>query len=197
MIHHLVNYLAQFVTDGFLVLEQSVGVYSFCDGPRLSHGPYMGITTVCSVLSLVFVSFKASFVFGAPLSGSEQGGGGGYLRASEIALFICSFVLAVGHIVVAYRTSCRERRKLWVYKIDIEAVSPPYHVLNFSVWGHKCHFNWKILETCCERQIRKYLHVHRKYPGKTSPPNFCFYFWYTTHFFIFGDFWCRIENKYY
>ncbi|BBH09756.1 alpha/beta-Hydrolases superfamily protein [Prunus dulcis] len=31
-------------------------------------------------------------------------------------------VLAVGHIVVAYRTSCRERRKLWVYKIDIEAV---------------------------------------------------------------------------
>ncbi|ONI01813.1 hypothetical protein PRUPE_6G160600 [Prunus persica] len=34
----------------------------------------------------------------------------------------CSLVLAVGHIVVAYRTSCRERRKLWVYKIDIEAV---------------------------------------------------------------------------
>ncbi|KAK9913723.1 hypothetical protein M0R45_037532 [Rubus argutus] len=96
-------------------------VYSFCDGPRLSHGPYLGITTMCSLLSLVFVSFKASFVFGAPLSGSEQGGG--YLRASEIALFICSFVLAVGHIVVAYRTSCRERRKLWVYKIDIEAVS--------------------------------------------------------------------------
>lgn len=81
---------------------------------------------MCSVLSLVFVSFKASFVFGAPLSGSgSEQGGGGYLRASEIALFICSFVLAVGHIVVAYRTSCRERRKLWVYKIDIEAVSPP------------------------------------------------------------------------
>ncbi|KAM5556668.1 hypothetical protein ABKV19_024181 [Rosa sericea] len=100
-------------------------VYSFCDGPRLSHGPYLGITTVCSVLSLVFVSFKASFVFGAPVvsgSGAEEQGGE-YLRASEIALFICSFALAVGHIVVAYRTSCRERRKLWVYKIDIEAIS--------------------------------------------------------------------------
>ncbi|XP_050384782.1 uncharacterized protein LOC126801467 [Argentina anserina] len=97
-------------------------VYSFCDGPGLSHGPYLGITTICSVLSLVFVSFKASFVFGAPaVSGSEQGGE--YLRASEIALFLCSFALAVGHIVVAYRTSCRERRKLWVYKIDIEAIS--------------------------------------------------------------------------
>jgi len=28
----------------------------------------------------------------------------------------------VGHFVVAYRTSCRERRKLLVYKIDIEGV---------------------------------------------------------------------------
>ncbi|KAJ6892009.1 hypothetical protein NC651_025252 [Populus alba x Populus x berolinensis] len=39
----------------------------------------------------------------------------------EIALFFCSLLLAIGHVVVAYRTSCRERRKLWVYKIDIEA----------------------------------------------------------------------------
>ncbi|RXI08808.1 hypothetical protein DVH24_022952 [Malus domestica] len=87
-------------------------VYSFCDGRRLSHGPYLGITTMCSVVSL------ASFVFGA--SGVERAE---YVRATDIALFVCSLVLAVGHIVVAYRTSCRERRKLWVYKIDIEAVS--------------------------------------------------------------------------
>ena len=73
---------------------------------------------MCSVLSLVFVSLKASFVFGA--SGVERAE---YVRATDIALFVCSLVLAVGHIVVAYRTSCRERRKLWVYKIDIEAVS--------------------------------------------------------------------------
>lgn len=38
------------------------------------------------------------------------------------AMLFCSMVLAVGHIVVAYRTSCRERRKLLVYKIDAEAV---------------------------------------------------------------------------
>lgn len=73
---------------------------------------------MCSLLSLVFVSLKASYVFGA--SGVERAE---YVRATEVALFICSLVLAVGHIVVAYRTSCRERRKLWVYKIDIEAVS--------------------------------------------------------------------------
>ncbi|XP_044461445.1 uncharacterized protein LOC123192847 isoform X2 [Mangifera indica] len=93
-------------------------VYALCDGPRLSRGPYLGITTVCSVLSLIFVSLKASFVFS--VSNMDRGG---YVRAMEMALFISSLVLAIGHIVVAYRTSCRERRKLLVYKIDIEAVS--------------------------------------------------------------------------
>ncbi|KAE8717745.1 Nuclear pore complex protein-related isoform 1 [Hibiscus syriacus] len=85
-------------------------VYSFCDGPRLSRGPYLGITMICSVSSLILVSLKASFMFGS-------------FTAIETALFICSFAFAIAHIVVAYRTSCRERRKLLVYKIDIEAIS--------------------------------------------------------------------------
>ncbi|KAK8672308.1 hypothetical protein V6N13_110681 [Hibiscus sabdariffa] len=90
-------------------------VYSFCDGPKLSRGPYLGITTICSVSSLIFVSVKASFVFSSsvPREGS----------AMEAALFICSLALAIAHIIVAYRTSCRERRKLLVYRIDIEAIS--------------------------------------------------------------------------
>ncbi|KAK1409352.1 hypothetical protein QVD17_35878 [Tagetes erecta] len=88
-------------------------VYGLCDGPGLSRGPYLGITTVCSVVSLLFVSIKASYVFA----------GIGGVATAEVALFVCSAVLAVGHILVAYRTSCRERRKLLVYKIDIEAVS--------------------------------------------------------------------------
>ncbi|GMI87255.1 hypothetical protein like AT2G40095 [Hibiscus trionum] len=33
-------------------------VYSFCDGPSLSRGPYLGITMICSVSSLIFVSAK-------------------------------------------------------------------------------------------------------------------------------------------
>ena len=82
---------------------------------------------MCSLLSLMFVSLKASVVF----AGKDRGG---YVRATEIALFICSLALAVGHIVVAYRTSCRERRKLLVYKIDIEAVSPSLSLsLSFSL----------------------------------------------------------------
>ncbi|KAJ1382894.1 hypothetical protein SESBI_43879 [Sesbania bispinosa] len=66
---------------------------------------------MCSVLSLIFVSFKGVYIF------SNRSG---YVAATEIALFVCSYALAVGHIVVAYRTSCRERRKLLVYKIDMK-----------------------------------------------------------------------------
>ncbi|GMJ11887.1 hypothetical protein like AT2G40095 [Hibiscus trionum] len=91
-------------------------VYGFCDGPGLSRGPYLGITTICSVSSLVFVSLKASFVFSSST-------GKGYVPAMETALFICSMAMAIGHVIVAYRISCRERRKLLVYKIDIEAIS--------------------------------------------------------------------------
>ncbi|CAN1174808.1 hypothetical protein LINPERPRIM_LOCUS10141 [Linum perenne] len=93
-------------------------VYSFCDGPRLSRGPYLGITAICSVSSLIYVSAKAPYVFSV-----YRIDRGGYVRGMEIALFICSLLLAIGHVVVAYRTSCRERRKLLVYKIDIEAIS--------------------------------------------------------------------------
>lgn len=80
----------------------------------------------------MFVSLKASVVFAGKVRG-------GYVRATEIALFICSLALAVGHIVVAYRTSCRERRKLLVYKIDIEAVSPSLSLFFFDT---KAHFSF-------------------------------------------------------
>ncbi|XP_031093988.1 uncharacterized protein LOC115998537 [Ipomoea triloba] len=96
-------------------------VYSSCDGPSLSRGPYLGIATVCSVTSLVFVSIKASYVFGNSSRSSYDGVNGG--RAAEMAMFACSLAMAIAHIVVAYRISCRERRKLLVYKIDIEAVT--------------------------------------------------------------------------
>ncbi|KAL8119745.1 uncharacterized protein LOC141724433 [Apium graveolens] len=95
-------------------------VYSSCDGPRLSRGPYLTTATICSVLSLMFVSLKAWYRFdGLSYDIYEQS----YVGAMEIALFMFSWSLAIGHIVVAYKTSCRERRKLLVYKIDIEAVS--------------------------------------------------------------------------
>ncbi|KAI3994390.1 hypothetical protein MKX01_012647 [Papaver californicum] len=97
-------------------------VYSLCDGRTLSRGRYLIVTTLCSLLSLVFVSLKASYVFsgGALIRRSKLGFVSGTM---EIALFTCSLVLAIAHVVVAYRTSCRERRKFLIYNIDIEAVS--------------------------------------------------------------------------
>ncbi|XP_039053948.1 uncharacterized protein LOC120196139 isoform X2 [Hibiscus syriacus] len=92
-------------------------VYSLCDGPNLSRGPYLGITMICSISSLVFVSLKASLMLSWRIPRE------GYVTATEAALFISSWALAIAHVIVAYRTSCRERRKLLVYKIDIEAVS--------------------------------------------------------------------------
>ncbi|XP_042491549.1 uncharacterized protein LOC122071288 [Macadamia integrifolia] len=98
--------------------------YYFCDRPMLSRWPYLGVTALCSLISLVFVSFKASYVLfddGSRIAGAGEGEGN--QRVMEVELFSCSWLLAVAHTVVAYRTSCRRRRKLLVYKIDIEAVS--------------------------------------------------------------------------
>nr|AFK47256.1 unknown [Medicago truncatula] len=60
-------------------------VYSLCDGPRLSRsrGPYLCITTMCSVLSLLFVSFKAVYVFG---------NGSGYVWRIRNLLCLCVLV---------------------------------------------------------------------------------------------------------
>ncbi|KAI4384531.1 hypothetical protein MLD38_002673 [Melastoma candidum] len=107
-------------------------VYGLCDGPKRSRWPYLGITTMCSVASLAFVSLKAAYMFDG--DARWDGGVGGRARALEVGMVVCSAVLAVAHVAVAYRISCRERRKLLVYKIDIEAVSackngflPRYH----------------------------------------------------------------------
>ena len=90
------------------------GVYSVWDG----KGPYLGITMASNLFSFAYVLFKAVAFYGVAsmeITGSREG------RLIE-ALFLSSLALAMAHIVVAYRTNCRERRKLLVYRIDIEAV---------------------------------------------------------------------------
>ncbi|XP_020093550.1 uncharacterized protein LOC109713771 [Ananas comosus] len=95
--------------------------YAACGG----RGVYLGITTLCSFTSACYVLVKSIVMLGVA-SGEwgrrhrdfgEKGG-----AAAVEALFLSSLALAVAHLVVAYRTSCRERRKLLVYRIDIEAV---------------------------------------------------------------------------
>ncbi|KAG5036637.1 hypothetical protein AAZX31_07G031400 [Glycine max] len=103
-------------------------VYSVCDGPALSHGPYLGTVTLCSFLSIVLLSVKAC-VF--TVNSHMEAEASVSLRKHRLhlkkpwgmpVLFLSSVVFALGHSVVAYRTSCRARRKFLFHRVDPEAV---------------------------------------------------------------------------
>ncbi|KAL3840937.1 hypothetical protein ACJIZ3_025528 [Penstemon smallii] len=103
-------------------------VYSMCDGPALSHGPYLGTVTASSFVSILLLSVKAcvfsvnsQFEAEASTSLSRKRL---HLKKSwgMPVLFLSSVVFALGHIVVAYRTSCKARRKLIFHRVDPEAV---------------------------------------------------------------------------
>ena len=95
----------------------AAGVYCLFQGPGLSRWPYLVITLICSLSSATFVFVKACVAAGM----------GQWHRSSPAittdALFLSSWMLAIAHMAVAYRTNCRERRKLVVYRIDLESVS--------------------------------------------------------------------------
>ncbi|XP_073273413.1 uncharacterized protein [Primulina huaijiensis] len=103
-------------------------VYTLCDGPALSHGPYLGTVTFCSLVSILLLSIKTC-VFSVnselesetPTSLSRKRL---HLKKSwgMPVLFLSSVVFALGHIVVAYRTSCKARRKHMFHRVDPEAV---------------------------------------------------------------------------
>lgn len=98
------------------------GVYVICGG----RGLYLGVAMLCGFGSMGYVIVKGIRMFGAAVSVT---GGGRQVRvewmdgAAMEGLFLSSVALAMAHIVVAYRTVCRERRKSLVYRIDVEAVS--------------------------------------------------------------------------
>ncbi|XAR50587.1 Lipid-phosphate phosphatase [Bertholletia excelsa] len=103
-------------------------VYSMCDGPALSHGPYLGTVMLCSFSSVLLLSVKACIFsvnsqFEAETS-SSLSRQKLHLKKSwgMPVLFLSSVVFALGHTVIAYRTSCRARRKLFFHRVDPEAV---------------------------------------------------------------------------
>ncbi|RZR72421.1 hypothetical protein BHM03_00013279 [Ensete ventricosum] len=97
-----------------------------CDGCR---GLSLGFTTLCSLLSISYLLLKAVSMYMATSSPAWRP----RLSAERKdmvaidALFLSSFALAVAHVVVAYRGSWRERRKLLVFRIDVEAKSVRAH----------------------------------------------------------------------
>ncbi|KAA3457195.1 Epoxide hydrolase-like protein [Gossypium australe] len=108
------------------------GVYSMCDGPALSHGPYLGTVALCSFVSILVLSVKAC-VFTVNSQIVAEASSGYSLARQRLhfkkswgmpVLFLSSVVFALGHIVVAYRTCCRARRKLLFHRVDPEAKVP-------------------------------------------------------------------------
>lgn len=102
-----------------------------CDAPALSHGPYLGTVTLCSIASILLLSIKAC-VFTVNSQIEAEASSSYSMSRQKLhlkkswgmpVLFLSSVVFALGHTVVAYRTSCRARRKLMFHRVDPEAVS--------------------------------------------------------------------------
>lgn len=103
-------------------------VYMICEGPVLSHGQYLGTVTLCSVFSVLLLSIKVCiFTVNSQLEAEASSSPSRqrlHLKKSwgMPVLFLSSVVFALGHIVIAYRASCRARRKLMLHRIDPESV---------------------------------------------------------------------------
>ncbi|KAE8699387.1 Alpha/beta-hydrolase domain-containing protein isoform 2 [Hibiscus syriacus] len=119
-------------------------VYSMCDGPALSHGPYLGTVTLCSFISILLLSVKACvFTVNSQIEAQAEAGIEAYPAYSLAkqrlhlkkswgmpVLFLSLVIFALGHTVVAYRTSCRARRKLLLHRVDPEAVLSCKNILS-------------------------------------------------------------------
>ncbi|GER44146.1 alpha/beta-Hydrolases superfamily protein [Striga asiatica] len=101
--------------------------YLVSDGQSISHGPYLGTVMFSSLASILLLSFKACVftvnsqleeVASVSLSRKRL-----HLKKSwgMPVLFLSSVVFALGHIVVAYRTSYKARRKIILQRFDPEA----------------------------------------------------------------------------
>ena len=104
------------------------GVYSLSDAPALSHGPYLGIVTLCSLSSVLLLSVKAC-VFSANFSMEGEASHSISRHILHLkkswgmpVMFLSSVVLALGHMVIAYRICCKARRKLLFHRVDPEMV---------------------------------------------------------------------------
>lgn len=103
-------------------------VYSWYEGSGFVNVPYFGTATFCSTASVLMLCIKACF-FNPTLEIYDEGP----LSVSReklklklswgmAVLFLSSLVFALAHVVVAYRTTTKARRKLLFHRLDPEAV---------------------------------------------------------------------------
>ncbi|KAI7757835.1 hypothetical protein M8C21_019282 [Ambrosia artemisiifolia] len=87
-------------------------------------GQYLGTVTLCSIFSILVLSFKAC-VFTVNSHFEAESSSSVLKQRLHLkiswgmnVLFLSSVVFALGHTVIAYRTSCRARRKLMFNRAD-------------------------------------------------------------------------------
>ncbi|KAI7727407.1 hypothetical protein M8C21_009513 [Ambrosia artemisiifolia] len=103
-------------------------VYMICDSSVLSHGQYLGTVALCSTFSILLLSVKVCiFTVNSQLEAEASSSPSRqrlHLKKSwgMPVLFLSSVVFALGHVVIAYRASCRARRKHMLHRIDPESV---------------------------------------------------------------------------
>lgn len=91
--------------------------YVVCGG----GGAYLGVVVACAAGSVTYVLAKAAAVLPRRAAGPQAGGADARaLAAGPEAMLLLSLALAAAHLAAAYRTSCRERRRMLVYRIDVE-----------------------------------------------------------------------------
>uniref|UniRef100_A0ACD5U4J0 Uncharacterized protein n=1 Tax=Avena sativa TaxID=4498 RepID=A0ACD5U4J0_AVESA len=83
--------------------------YAVCGG----GGAYLWVVVASVAASVSYVLAKAAAM---PVALQGKGADG------PEPMLLLSLSLAAAHLAAAYRTSCRERRRLLVYRIDVEAV---------------------------------------------------------------------------
>ncbi|KAJ3695236.1 hypothetical protein LUZ60_000613 [Juncus effusus] len=106
-------------------------VYALSDGPCLSTGLYLPSVTLTALTSVLLLSIK-TVLYSPPSSEIGPRPAPPSLPAQHHhhkihkempVLFISCLVFALGHIVVAYRTSCRAKKKLLFHsRADVESV---------------------------------------------------------------------------
>ncbi|PWA73184.1 alpha/beta-Hydrolases superfamily protein [Artemisia annua] len=111
-------------------------VYMICDGPMISHGQYLGTVTLCSAFSVLLLSVKVCFFTVNSQLEAEASSSPTrqrlHLKKSwgMPVLFLSSVVFALGHTVIAYRASCRARRKHMLHRMDPESVLSSKHLFS-------------------------------------------------------------------
>ncbi|RCV44054.1 hypothetical protein SEVIR_9G347800v4 [Setaria viridis] len=90
--------------------------YVVCGG----GGAYLWVVVACAAGSVSYVLAKAAAVLprGAALQAAADARA--VTAAGPEAMILLSLALAAAHLAAAYRTSCRERRRMLVYRIDVE-----------------------------------------------------------------------------